>query len=199
MNVLKTIVVAGSLLAVTTAQAVGEQIIVETTDNAIVFKVGDNNRLYQSYIGKRLNGKADYDALPLGTEAYLTHGMEDYFEPALHINRADGNPSTLLEYRSHSQAVRDGAVETVITLADPVYGDEVKLHYMAYGAETVFKSWSEITNKEKKTIVWEGHGYEVSVLRVSGEQGCRFAPFGGWAEHPAAARVFVLPEAIHDV
>ncbi len=179
MNVLKTIVVAGSLLAVTTAQAVGEQIIVETTDNAIVFKVGDNNRLYQSYIGKRLNGKADYDALPLGTEAYLTHGMEDYFEPALHINRADGNSSTLLEYRSHSQAVRDGAVETVITLADPVYGDEVKLHYMAYGAENVFKSWSEITNKEKKTI--EIEKYASSMLHFDAPKYIVTQYSGEWA------------------
>ena len=104
--------------------AAGEQIVVETDDNAIVFTVGDNNRLYQSYFGQRLNGAADYKALPLGTEAYLTHGMEDYFEPALHINRADGNPSTLLEYKKHETVSHEGSTETVITLADPVYGDD---------------------------------------------------------------------------
>lgn len=135
--------------------AAGEQIVVETDDNAIVFTVGDNNRLYQSYFGQRLNGAADYKALPLGTEAYLTHGMEDYFEPALHINRADGNPSTLLEYKKHETVSHEGSTETVITLADPVYGDEVVLHYEAFGPENVFKSWTEITNREKTPVELE--------------------------------------------
>ncbi len=135
--------------------AAGEQIVVETDDNAIVFTVGDNNRLYQSYFGQRLNGAADYKALPLGTEAYLTHGMEDYFEPALHINRADGNPSTLLEYKTHETVSHEGSTETVITLADPVYGDEVVLHYEAFGPENVFKSWTEITNREKTPVELE--------------------------------------------
>ena len=135
--------------------AAGEQIVVETDDNAIVFTVGDNNRLYQSYFGQRLNGAADYKALPLGTEAYLTHGMEDYFEPALHINRADGNPSTLLEYKKHETVSHEGSTETVITLADPVYGDEVVLHYEAFGPENGFKSWTEITNREKTPVELE--------------------------------------------
>lgn len=135
--------------------AAGEQIVVETDDNAIVFTVGDNNRLYQSYFGQRLNGAADYKALPLGTEAYLTHGMEDYFEPALHINRDDGNPSTLLEYKKHETVSHEGSTETVITLADPVYGDEVVLHYEAFGPENVFKSWTEITNREKTPVELE--------------------------------------------
>ena len=135
--------------------AAGEQIVVETDDNAIVFTVGDNNRLYQSYFGQRLNGADDYKALPLGTEAYLTHGMEDYFEPALHINRADGNPSTLLEYKKHATVSHEGSTETVITLADPVYGDEVVLHYEAFGPENVFKSWTEITNREKTPVELE--------------------------------------------
>ena len=135
--------------------AAGEQIVVETDDNAIVFTVGDNNRLYQSYFGQRLNGAADYKALPLGTEAYLTHGMEDYFEPALHINRADGNPSTLLEYKKPETVSHEGSTETVITLADPVYGDEVVLHYEAFGPENVFKSWTEITNREKTPVELE--------------------------------------------
>lgn len=135
--------------------AAGEQIVVETDDNAIVFTVGDNNRLYQSYFGQRLNGADDYKALPLGTEAYLTHGMEDYFEPALHINRADGNPSTLLEYKKHETVSHEGSTETVITLADPVYGDEVVLHYEAFGPENVFKSWTEITNREKTPVELE--------------------------------------------
>ena len=159
--------------------AAGEQIVVETDDNAIVFTVGDNNRLYQSYFGQRLNGAADYKALPLGTEAYLTHGMEDYFEPALHINRADGNPSTLLEYKKHETVSHEGSTETVITLADPVYGDEVVLHYEAFGPENVFKSWTEITNREKTPVELEK--FASSMLHFDAPKYIVTQYSGGWA------------------
>ena len=154
--------------------AAGEQIVVETDDNAIVFTVGDNNRLYQSYFGQRLNGAADYKALPLGTEAYLTHGMEDYFEPALHINRADGNPSTLLEYKKHETVSHEGSTETVITLADPVYGDEVVLHYEAFGPENVFKSWTEITNSLEQKLHF---GKKVIDTKLGARENMFVSPF----------------------
>lgn len=132
-----------------------EQIVVESENTALVFTVGDNGRLYQSYFGKRIANAGDYASLPLGNEAYLTHGMEDYFEPALHINRADGNPSTLLTYKSHTVTPCKGGKETVITLVDPVYADEVAMHFVSYEKENVFKTWTEIFNKEKGAIVLE--------------------------------------------
>ena len=126
---------------------------VETDATALVYAVGDDGRLYQNYLGRRLDNKAEYASLPRGTEAYLTHGMEDYYEPALHINRtATPNSSTLLTYQGHEVLNRDGYTETVITLADPKFADEVKLHIAAYGPENVFKSWTEITNNEKQPI-----------------------------------------------
>lgn len=132
-----------------------EQIVVETNGTSLVFTVGDNGRLYQSYFGKKLADKADYASLPLGKEAYLTHGMEDYFEPALHVNHADGNPSTLLNYKSHETKACPGGTETVIYLADPVYSDEVAMHFVAFVEEDVFKTWTEITNKGKSAVELE--------------------------------------------
>lgn len=131
------------------------QIVIETAKTGLVFTVGDDGRLYQSYLGKRLPAKSDYAGLPLGKEAYQAHGMEDYFEPAIHINRADANSSTLLEYRSHETKACPGGTETVIRLADPVYADEVALHFMAYADEDVFVAWSEVFNREKKAIELE--------------------------------------------
>lgn len=58
--------------------------------------------------------------------------MEDCFEPALQITRSDGNPSTLLEYKRFETKSFDGGTETVIYLADPVYSDEVAMHFVAY-------------------------------------------------------------------
>ena len=96
-RITKTLLAALCLLPLSSITASAkEQIVVQSENTALVFTVGDNGRLYQSYFGKRIANAADYASLPLGLEAYLTHGMEDYYEPALHINRADGNPSTLL-------------------------------------------------------------------------------------------------------
>lgn len=97
-----------------------QQIVVATDNTSLVFTVGDDGRLYQSYFGEKLLNESDYANLPLGKEAYMTHGMEDYFEPALHINHADGNTSTLLEYKRHETKTHDGYKETVIYLSDPV-------------------------------------------------------------------------------
>ncbi len=131
-------------------------ISVETDNTALVYVVGDNGRLYQSYLGKRLSNASEYGLLPQINEAYMTHGMEDYYEPALHINRvASPNSSSLLKYVAHEQKKGNGYSETIITLADPEFADVVKLHIAAYGKENVFKYWTEITNNEKKAVELE--------------------------------------------
>ncbi len=179
MKLNKHFLLTVALMSTLAVSAANRQIVVQTDDNAIVFNVGDNNRLYQSYFGARLSNPAEYANLPLGKEAYLTHGMEDYFEPALHINRADGNPSTLLEYKHHNVVSHNGSTETVITLADPVYGDEVLLHFEAFGDENVFKSWTEIVNKESKPIELEK--FASSLLHFDAKQYVLTQYSGEWA------------------
>lgn len=179
MKLRNNLIIIAAVMSTLPMSAQKEQIVVQTDDNAIVFTVGDNNRLYQSYFGSRLADASEYANLPLGKEAYLTHGMEDYFEPALHINRADGNPSTLLEYKGHNVVAHNGSTETVITLADPVYGDEVALHFEAFGKENVFKSWTEITNKEKAPIELEK--FASSLLHFDAPQYVLTQYSGEWA------------------
>lgn len=131
-----TVLTFVALAAAANLCAAVEIIPIETDATALVYTVGDDRRLYQSYFGERLDDAAEYANLPKGKEAYLTHGMEDYFEPALHINRtATPNSSTLLRYKSHEVIDRDGYKETVITLTDPEYADVVKLHLAAFGPE----------------------------------------------------------------
>ena len=72
------------------AAAHRQYVHVSTQRVSLVFGVGDNGRLYQCYLGARLSQERDFEHLPGGIEAFLTHGMEDYFEPALHIEHADG-------------------------------------------------------------------------------------------------------------
>ena len=166
MNV-KAILLAGLFCLSGLVHAADKPVIrIETGNTSLIYRVGDNGRLYQSYLGKRLNHEADIDHLPLGTEAYLTHGMEDYFEPALHMVHNDGNPSTLLKYDTHtSQKLSDGSNETVITLSDDQYPVTVKLHYIAFPEENIIKTFTEISHREKKPVTLQK--YASSLLHLN--------------------------------
>lgn len=165
--------------------AANELIIVETQSTSLAYRVGENGRLYQIYFGKRLTDNDDYSHLSLGKEAYITHGMEDYFEPALHIDHADGNSSTLLTYKSHTVVPTcDGAKETIITLADSVYRDEVKLHFLAYDKENVIKTWTEIISHEEKPIQLEK--YASSLLHLNAAHYYLTQYDGDWASEVRA-------------
>ena len=159
-----------------------ENIIRVSTDQTdLVFRVADNGRLYQNYLGCHLNQESDLKHLPDGTEAYLTHGMEDYFEPALDVRHTDFNPSTLLKYERHEQRkAGDGATETVIWLNDPVYGTQVAMHYVAYTKENIIKAWTEITNTEKKSVSLVK--YASAMLHLTGGKYFLSEFSGNWAD-----------------
>ena len=70
----------------------------------LVMQVSPKGRLYQVYLGEKLQNAADYDQLKWdvyaasdgavcqrGHEVCATSGAEDFFEPALAITHADGN------------------------------------------------------------------------------------------------------------
>lgn len=152
----RTVLLLASAAVAATAFADSKIIPIETDNVGLVYSVGDNGRLYQRYFGRKLDNSSEYANLPQGIEAYIAHGMEDYFEPALHINHADGNQSTLLKYvDSATSSNADGSVSTVITLADPVYKNEVKLHFTAFPGVDVISSYTEIKNNENKPIELE--------------------------------------------
>lgn len=180
MKSIKKYLVAGfAVLASAQLSFANEQIVIQTDSLGMVLTVGDNGRLYQSYFGKRLVNPADYANLTGGTEVYLTNGMEDYFEPALHINHSDGNASTLLKYRNHKVSSIPGGKETVITLSDPVYGDEVRLRYKSYDKENVFVSSTEIINGGNKPV--EIEKYASSMLHFDAPEYYLTEYSGEWA------------------
>lgn len=153
---------------------------IETDRTSLIFQVGDNGRLYQRYLGKKLNHDSDINFLPHGTEAYLTHGMEDYFEPAIQVLHNDGNPSLLLKYVDHqSQPLADGTNETVITLQDDKYPVTVKLHYVAYPNENIIKTFTEISHQEKKPVILSK--YASAMLHLNSDKYFLTEFSGDWA------------------
>ncbi|MCH5238841.1 MAG: alpha-galactosidase [Muribaculaceae bacterium] len=173
-------------LAFTSNMDAENLIIMETDNTALVYDVADNNRLYQRYFGKKLKNRADYSQIPNTSEALITHGMEDYYEPAIHINHDDGNNSLLLTYVSHEESqLSDGANLTVITLSDPVYNDEVKLYITYYPEHDIFKSHTEITNKGNKPISLEK--YASSMLHFTNGDYYLTQFNGDWASEANAS------------
>ena len=164
---MKNIVLTAMLLLLaTTMNAMEKRIIrISTNQTDLVLQVGENGRLYQSYLGEKLLHESDLDALSWnvhaasdgsvsrrGWEVYSGSGNEDFFEPAIAITHNDGNPSTWLYYVSSTQYPVEGGTRTDITLRDDQYPVEVTLHYVAYAKENVIKTWSEIRHEEKKPV-----------------------------------------------
>ncbi|MDY3267072.1 MAG: alpha-galactosidase [Phocaeicola sp.] len=139
---------------------------ISTNETDLILQVGENGRLYQSYLGKKLLHDADINNFrwdihaasdgsvsQRGWEVYSGSGNEDYYEPAIAIQHNDGKTSTYLYYVSSSTQDVEGGKETTINLRDDKYPVDVTLHYIAYPEENVIKTWSEIKHQENKPIM----------------------------------------------
>jgi alpha-galactosidase len=157
---------------------VSKPIIIETKNTVIVLSVAGNQRLLQSYIGKKI-AQADYEQMKGGREVYLTAGMENQFEPAIRIIHSDGNPSLELKYVSHNVTGGSNSTKTDIVLKDPVYPVEVVIHYVSYFNEDVIKCWSEIIHHEKKPVTLTQ--YASSMLHFNAEEYWLTQFHGDWA------------------
>ncbi len=138
---------------------------INTADTDLLLQIGDNGRLYQSYLGEKLihdtdlqlmewnvHAATDGSVSKRGWEVYSCNGNEEYYEPALSVIHADGNRTTYLYYQKHSQHTENGIQTTEIELKDDTYLVTVKLFYVAYEKENVIKTWSEISHREKKPV-----------------------------------------------
>lgn len=138
---------------------------ISTNQTDLILQVGDNGRLYQTYLGEKLLNDKDVNRFnwyqhpgsdgsisQRGWEVYSGSGNEEFFEPAIAITHNNGKTSTYLYYVSSSAQAVEGGMETTINLRDDKYPIDVTLHYVAYPKENVIKTWSEIKHQEKKPI-----------------------------------------------
>lgn len=166
---MKTLLLAGAMMLGAlqmNAAEEGKVIRISTDNTDLILQVGDNGRLYQTYLGEKLLNEADIHQFKWdihagsdgsisqrGWEVYSGSGNEDYFEPAVAITHNDGKNSTYLYYVSSTTKSVDGGTQTTINLSDDQYPVDVTLHYVAYPKENVIKTWSEIRHQEKKPII----------------------------------------------
>lgn len=161
----KTILAIIAFCQMSVVVSAQKTICVSTEKTDLVMQVSPKGRLYQVYLGDKLNNPSDYDNLrwdvyaasdgsvcQRGHEVYATSGAEDFFEPAVAVTHADGNMTTYLYFKSMEEKPLKGGMETIITLADKEYPLIVKLHYQSYYKENVIKVWSEISHQEKSPV-----------------------------------------------
>lgn len=154
-----------TIVAMAAVTASAQRIDISTDNTDLILRVGDNRRLYQTYLGEkllnrgeldnfswRIQGGSDGSVSERGWEVYPGSGAEDYFEPALAVTHADGNLTTILQYAGHTQQPTPYGSETEITLRDTLYPIEVTLFYQAYDKENVIKTWSVIKNDGTKPV-----------------------------------------------
>ena len=165
----KTIILLCLLMVVGMIKANDTKIIQIGTDNtSLIYRVGENGRLYQSYLGQKLKFDSDLQHLPQLGEAYITHGMEDYFEPAIRVLHNDDNPSLLLKYVSHETKQQPGVTETIIRLKDDKYPVTIDIYYITYAKEDIIKTYTEIKHQEKKPVTL--YNYASSLLHLNSEK-----------------------------
>ena len=145
-------------LLLAAALAAPQVVSVETDNSSLVFSVRENGTVHQLHYGARVPAQefaavpehwARYSVAPL---AYPATGGRYLWEPALHVQYADGSHNTELCYDHHSVEERGGVRVTTLGLKDPVTQLQVNLVYEAYAREDVIVSHAEIVNGGKKPV-----------------------------------------------
>ena len=130
-------------------------VTVETKNISLILLAEEGKVPEYVYFGPRLcKGDADRLQRPRGgrMNAYPAYGMNCPAEAALAMRHADGNLSTALVTTGITTAVEDNATVTTITMRDPVYPVDVKLHFRAYRDVDMIETWTDITNNEKAQV-----------------------------------------------
>ncbi len=155
---------------------------VSTQNTDLIFKVGNDHRLYQVYYGPKLVQTPDSKTFPRPAHlAYVTSGTDNLFEPAIRVTHNDGNPSLELNYVNHQTEKSDENVTiTRIRLKDPQYPVEVILHFKAFARENVMEQWVEIVHQEKKPVTV--YNYASSLLHFDAPKYWLTQFHGDWAE-----------------
>jgi len=164
------------------AQNLSTKIVIKTEKTSLIYTVGQDQRLYQSYLGPVLEAEKDAATLPSPEHVgYATFGTDNLFEPAIRVTHNDGNPSLELKYDNHHVEKKDNNVTlTRIKLKDPVYPVEVTLNLKAYFKENIIEQWVEIIHHEKEPI--NLFNYASSMLHFDASRYILTQFHGDWAE-----------------
>jgi alpha-galactosidase len=160
----------------------GMLIPIRTANTDLIYSVGSDGRLYQAYLGARLNDINMCNTTQRFEHlAYVTSGTDNLFEPAIRMVHTDGNPSLELKYISDQVVkINDNVTLTHIRLKDPEYPVEVILHYKSFAEENVMEQWVEIIHNEVRPVTL--YNYASSMLHFDAGHYWLTQFHGDWAE-----------------
>ena len=153
MNMKKIVILTACLACTLLLQAA--PVKVETKNISLVINADEGRAPEYMYFGARLlNSDADHLQRPRDgrMNAYPAYELNCPAEAALAMRHADGNLSTALVTTGVTTEAENNATVTTITMRDPVYPIEVRLHYRAYRDVDMIEAWTDITNNEKATV-----------------------------------------------
>lgn len=130
-----------------------KQIDIHTRNTSLILTVGKDNKLYQSYLGKRLTKIPDGVTASTTIESYAQGGGNYLFEPAIRMVHADGNASLELKVADiTTKSISSNNTVTSITLKDDVYPVTVTLVFSSFNNEDIIQSNAVISHREKKPV-----------------------------------------------
>ncbi|MEX6687223.1 alpha-galactosidase [Danxiaibacter flavus] len=193
-KIILTIAVLGGSMALFAQQ----QIIIRTENTAQVYKVTEDKKLLQVYVGEALQHDDEYQKMPaFPIDAYVQGGLNVIREPAFQITHADGNPSLMLQVADvKSEKTDDNVTITHVQLKDAVYPVEITMHFKAFRKENVIEQWSSIRHTEKTPVVL--HRYSSGALQLKEDKYWLTHFFGDWANEMRMEET-QLPEGIHSI
>ncbi len=102
-----------------------------------------------------------------------------YDEPALLVELADGTRQCALKYQNHEIQTAADRQDLIVTLADPDYPLQVRLHYRHYAAAEVLERWTEIVNAGPAPLVLRSAQSAAWRLPRRGRQAYRLTHLAG--------------------
>ncbi|MBI5821149.1 MAG: alpha-galactosidase [Verrucomicrobia bacterium] len=144
--------------------------VIQTQNSTYAIERNEAGVLNNTYWGPRIERVED---LPVGEEnrfnralirqdeknhiraEYVGWGGWFYGEPALKATFADGTRSLKLAYRDHNITTDDKSQTLQVSLVDPCFPIEVRLHYRIYSGLDLVDRWAVVTNKGKEPITLE--------------------------------------------
>lgn len=134
----------------------GQNILISTPKTSMVLSAPVNGDLKFLYYGSKLSD-TDYQTI-CSTEksqisAYPVYGLNCPTETALSVQHGDGNMTLQMKVTDVKTVQQDNAELTVISMKDEVYLFYLKVYYKAYKDVDIIETWTEISHKEKRTVL----------------------------------------------
>lgn len=134
----------------------GQNILISTPKTSMVLSAPVNGDLKFLYYGSKLSD-TDYQTI-CSTEksqisAYPVYGLNCSSEIALAVQHGDGNMTLQMKVTDVKTVQQDNAELTVISMKDEVYLFYLKVYYKAYKDVDIIETWTEISHKEKRTVL----------------------------------------------